>query len=83
MTCIAAPVLWAYVHDDRLWTLCLDLQCGVERVLCVCDDMIRLSVQLEPYGKLHLQPSTPHRYGAADQSRMTFLRIVILLQLLV
>ena len=83
MTCIAAPVLWAYVHDRRFRTLRLDLQCGVERILCVCDDMIRLSVQLEPYGKLHLQPSTPHCDSAAGQSRMTFLRLVILLQRLV
>jgi hypothetical protein len=54
MTRIAAPVLWAHVHDDRLRTLCLDLQCGVERVLGVCDGMMALSVQLETYGKLHL-----------------------------
>lgn len=54
MTRVAATVLRAHIHDDRFRTVSLDLQCGVERVLCVCDDVMGLSVQLEPHGKLHL-----------------------------
>jgi hypothetical protein len=53
VTRIAPSVLRAYVCDQRLRTLALDLERCDERVFRIYKDVIHLSLQLQPDRELH------------------------------
>jgi hypothetical protein len=64
VTCIAAPILLADVGDHRFWVFSLDLKRGDQRIFGVHGDVVRLSFQFKPDGKLHRHASSRQYFGA-------------------
>jgi hypothetical protein len=55
---VAATILWANVHDQRLRVFGLSLQGGDERILAVHYNVVHLPFVFEPDGEVHRDDPT-------------------------